>query len=238
MAASRIVPAWLSDYHRATRDPATNALAVLPLLLLYGLGLAQTGAAPRSSVDWVSAPWRDALPLHGYLALQVGLALLLVAWAAWRLRQAIGRRFALAGPVAAEASLYGAGLGGLILLLLDQAHALGVSGDLSGLFERAVASAGAGLHEELVFRLLLLSLIAVALQRAFELPRPFAVLVAVALSSLVFAAAHHLAGEPLDLFAFAYRTTAGLLFAGLFLARGFAVAAWTHASYDFYLLAL
>jgi len=234
--ASRL--GWLGDYLRTTRDPATNALAVLPLLLLYGVGLLFASEHARSGVDPVSGPLRASLSRDGYLAVQLALATLVAAWALYRLRRSFPRRLALTAPMIAEASLYGVGLGGVILFVLDKAHLLAVDGGAGTLLDRAVAASGSGLYEELLFRLLLLTLIAVALERAFAIPRWLGVTAAVCVSSLVFAAAHHLAGEPLDLYAFSYRTVAGALFAGLYLGRGFAVAAWTHTAYDFYVLGL
>jgi hypothetical protein len=231
---------WLGRYLANTRDPATSALAVLPLVLLYGVGIAFASEHARSGVDIVSPPLRASLSRHGYLAVQLGLAAVIAGWAAWRLRGAFTGRLALTAPIVAESSLYGVTLGGVILFVLDKAHLLavaaGASATSSPLFDRAVAASGSGLYEELLFRLLLLTLVGVALQRAFNVPRWLGVSAAIALSSLVFAAAHHIAGEPLDLYAFAYRTVAGTIFAGLFLARGFAVAAWTHAAYDFYVM--
>jgi membrane protease YdiL (CAAX protease family) len=65
-----------------------------------------------------------------------------------------------------------------------------------------------------------------------------AVLCAVVVSSIVFASAHHWAGETYSAYAFGYRTIAGGIFAALYLTRGFAVAVWTHSSYDFYVAGL
>ena len=46
------------------------------------------------------------------------------------------------------------------------------------------------------------------------------------------------AGEAFTFAAFVYRTLAGAFFAVIYHARGFAVAAWTHALYDVYVLSL
>ena len=71
-----------------------------------------------------------------------------------------------------------------------------------------------------------------------EWRRPSLRLVAlVAGSSLLFSAAHHIV-EPFSLTAFVFRTVAGAMFAILFLFRGFAVAAWTHALYDLWVIVL
>jgi hypothetical protein len=60
------------------------------------------------------------------------------------------------------------------------------------------------------------------------------------LSSLAFSLAHHIgpAGEAFRFSAFVYRTLAGVFFAAIYQVRGFAVAAWTHALYDVYVLSL
>ncbi|MCA9638481.1 MAG: CPBP family intramembrane metalloprotease, partial [Myxococcales bacterium] len=60
------------------------------------------------------------------------------------------------------------------------------------------------------------------------------------ISSLVFSLAHHVgpAAEAFTFDAFVYRTLAGVFFAIVYQLRGFAVAAWTHALYDVYVLSL
>ncbi len=237
-ATSRLVPGWLADYHRTTREATTSALAVIPLMLVYGVGLLFASPGARSGVDPVSQTLRRQLTEDGYLGVQLGLAGLILLLAAWRLRRATGRRLALTAPLVVEASVYGVFMGGAIVWVLDRAELLAVGLDLGTLVDRAVTSAGAGLHEELLFRLALIPLLTLLCGRIFELSRGGSVVIAVALSSLLFAGAHHLASEPVELYVFAYRTLAGVLFATLFLTRGFGVAAWAHASYDFYVLGL
>jgi membrane protease YdiL (CAAX protease family) len=63
---------------------------------------------------------------------------------------------------------------------------------------------------------------------------------ALVISSLAFSLAHHIgpAGEPFAFAAFTYRVLAGAFFGLVYQIRGFAVAAWTHALYDLYVLSL
>jgi len=231
-------PAWLASYHRASRDPATSALAILPLVVLYGVGLAHASPRARSGVDPVSEQLLAILPPEGYLGLQVGLAFALLIFAAARARGAFRSRLALTAPVVGESTLYGLTLGLAVLWILDTALALSTGGGGGDLLDRAVTAAGAGLHEELVFRLLLLTGLVLLVRRVLSWPSKIAVVLAVLLSSLAFAAAHHIAGEPFAAFPFAYRSVAGALFACLYLLRGFGVVVWTHAIYDFYVLGL
>ncbi len=97
-----------------------------------------------------------------------------------------------------------------------------------------VALLGAGIYEELLFRLILLSLLVWGLRKAGIAPGA-STLLAVIVSSLLFAAAHHVGpyGEaPLMWSRFVFRTLAGVFFSVVFLYRGFGIAAGSHAAYD------
>jgi len=229
-------PEWLTRYHHATRLPAGMALTVLPLALLYGLGLLVASPSARSGVDLISDKLLIALGVRGYIITQLSLAIVLIAYASWNLRRRAVRYAMLTAPVMLEAAIYGLVMGTLILSVMEQQHLMGPTLDPGQHLERLVVAAGAGLHEELVFRVLLIPLLAWAGQRGLAMPQPVAWASAAILSSMIFAGAHHLAGESFTHFAFAYRTFAGLIFAGVYMTRGFAVAAWTHAAYDLHVL--
>jgi membrane protease YdiL (CAAX protease family) len=119
------------------------------------------------------------------------------------------------------------GSGGLVML------------NLPGAFRRAVGFLGAGVYEELLFRLILLSLFAWFVARLGARSRA-SIAAAVTITSLTFAAAHYLGpyGEPLAWteftfwFSFVFRLLAGVFFSLLFVHRGFGIAAGTHAAYD------
>jgi membrane protease YdiL (CAAX protease family) len=65
-----------------------------------------------------------------------------------------------------------------------------------------------------------------------------ALILGLAVSSLLFSAMHHIPpyGDPLRLGIFTFRCLAGICFGLLFWFRGFAVAVYTHALYDLYVL--
>ena len=98
-------------------------------------------------------------------------------------------------------------------------------------------SLGAGIYEELLFRVLLVSGLSLIAVRLFRWRGTKAGIFAVVISALIFAGFHYIGpyGEPLVLGSFTYRTVAGLLFSGLYLLRGFGITAWTHALYDVFL---
>ena len=92
---------------------------------------------------------------------------------------------------------------------------------------------GAGIYEELLFRLVLLSGTIWVLRR-LGVELAWSVVYGVALTSLAFAAAHYVGpyGDLFDPRSFLFRFIAGLFFCILFVYRGFGIAAGTHALYD------
>jgi hypothetical protein len=105
---------------------------------------------------------------------------------------------------------------------------------------KLMVSLGAGLYEELLFRVVLVGGLALAGRHLLGLaPRPSAVL-AVVVGALLFSASHYVGayGDPLEVASFTFRFVAGVFFSGLFLLRGFGITAWTHALYDVFLLVL
>lgn len=161
----------LETYQRKTRDPATVALAVVPLVLVYGLGLLQASGHARAGADVVSDQLLARFPVVTYVGIQLGVAVLLVVFALFRRQEAVGNHVRWAAPSVAEACVWGGALGAIVLFVLDEATLLGpvvVSGEL---VDRIVLSAGAGLHEELVFRLLLVPALTLLLERTVGLSR-------------------------------------------------------------------
>jgi membrane protease YdiL (CAAX protease family) len=99
--------------------------------------------------------------------------------------------------------------------------------------ERLTLSLGAGLYEELLFRVVLVALLANGF-RFLGIGRIGAGTLATIIGALIFSAFHYIGplGEPLRLESFVFRALAGLAFSALYLTRGFGITAWTHALYD------
>jgi hypothetical protein len=107
-----------------------------------------------------------------------------------------------------------------------------------GVGHALVASAGAGLHEELLFRLGLM-MGGAWLIRACGVKHGAAVVFALIGSALMFSAAHHVIGsEPWSGDAFVYRSVSGVLLGVLAYYRSLAHAVYTHFAYDMFLMSL
>ena len=206
-------------------DLGASIVLIFPLVLAYGIGAVGTGAI--SAVDVPSrALWAVCERDEGrYL---IAYAIVAAAFLAWVWRS--GRRGVLTldvvVPVVVEAAIYAMTLAAVIDVVLARVLGFGFARDVVG-------ALGAGIHEEMLFRLGMFAGGAALIARVGA-PRRVAWIAALAASSIVFAAAHHWAGEPWDDRVFAFRALAGAAFALIFWFRSLAHAVWAHALYDVY----
>jgi hypothetical protein len=240
----------LNSYWRAARRPRYSLSFALPLLaayevlafLLSGLQMAgvRNGADVLLKSLFLGLGGRHGLAVFGAVLVGGGVA---VVWRDVRRSGRIQPRYFLI--MAAESVVYALAFGlvaGTLTSLLLASTAL--TGDLTAsaglalnLPVQLMISLGAGIYEELLFRVLLVSGLALIARRVPGWSVAGASLLAIALGALIFSAFHYVGpyGEPLALGTFTYRTIAGLLFSGLYLLRGFGITAWTHALYDVFL---
>jgi hypothetical protein len=244
------MPTPKRSYFTATRAPRYSLLFALPLLALYeGLAVLLSGdqlGEVRNGADVLLKSLFTTLGgRYGVTAFSVVL-LGTGAWLVFRDRRAhkdLHPRF-FAGMLA-ESVVYAAVLGGvassLTSLLLHGRLALiqGGPGALAGfaLPTQLMISLGAGIYEELLFRVLLVSGLAALARGLFRWKPAAAGVFAAVIGALVFSLFHYVGpyGDEFTLGSFTFRAIAGLLFSGLYLLRGFGIAAWSHALYDVFL---
>lgn len=237
-------------YWRAARAPRHSLLFALPLLALYEvlafalsgteLGQVRNGADVLLKSVFITLGGRYGVTAFSVLLLGAG------TWLVIRDRRrngAIVPRF-FAGMFL-ESLLYAMLLGGVTstltsLLLNGRLMLVGQPGSAQpgltsfALPTQLMISLGAGIYEELLFRVLLVSGLA-ALARSLFGWRPLAAGVfASVVGALVFSLFHYVGpyGDELTLGSFTFRAIAGLLFSALYLLRGFGITAWSHALYD------
>ncbi|MEZ4382337.1 MAG: CPBP family intramembrane glutamic endopeptidase [Nannocystaceae bacterium] len=231
----------LSRHFAGRQDPFTSAILVFPLFVTYQVGILSRGGRGQNGVDFVTRSLIELCErdLGNYLTILAGMcvAYLAILVILRRYGSISPRAFV---PMIVESSFYAVTMGTLILFVLQRFLDIvpGLAVAAPDPVSVLVIAAGAGLHEELIFRLLGMGGLGWLL--AGITGRRRAWLAALVISSLVFSMAHHVgpAGEPFTYDAFIYRTLAGVFFAIVYQIRGFAVAAWTHALYDVYVLSL
>ncbi|MBA2628105.1 MAG: CPBP family intramembrane metalloprotease [Gemmatimonadales bacterium] len=244
------MPIASGSYTRLSRTPRYSLVFALPLLVLYEiLAFAMSGDAitgVRNGADvllksvFIALGGRSGVAAFGVLLVGGGAVLV---WRDMRTHggRLRGRVFAL---MLAESVGYGLMIGvvtgtltGLVLHALP-ALALAPSPiQRLGLPTQLMISLGAGLYEELLFRVLLVSGLAALARRAFGWRPGVAAAFATLVGAVVFSAFHYIGpyGDELTVGSFTFRLLAGLIFSALYLTRGFGITAWSHALYDIFL---
>jgi hypothetical protein len=230
-----------AGYLSATRHPWACLLFLFPLLIAYEGGLLWVGGnqpeALRNGADtWLH--WGlQAFGLSELYWAPVLIALVFVAWSWHRWEDRPDDVFGTAVGMAIESVVFGFGLVGVSRALGPVLDFFGVPLSypviVNPLAVQLIIFVGAGIYEEVIFRLMLFAGGAWLLGLA-EVPRPLALLAAGLGSALLFSAAHHAGpcGEPFDAYVFLFRTLAGLYFTLLYQTRGFGIAVGAHAGYD------
>lgn len=101
-----------------------------------------------------------------------------------------------------------------------------------------VLSFGAGIYEEMVFRLIALTVLHMVFIDVLRMRKSAGYLLMVVISSLAFAFYHYLGFEAFSWRSLVFRTGAGVYFAVIFLTRGFGVTAFSHSCYDIFVIYL
>lgn len=205
-------------------DLASSLVLIAPLVFAYELAVVFAGHI--NGADLVTRGVYAAVGSRtAYVVLYAAIALGFVVWIRHTRRWG-SLRLEIAGPVILEAAVYALTLGAVLVVIVDRLLGLSLgAGDL-------VSALGAGVHEELVFRLGIFCGLVAALAHGND--RRVAIAIAMVASSLLFAAAHHIGprGESWSVHAVAFRTFAGIAFCAVMWFRSLAHAVYAHVMYD------
>jgi hypothetical protein len=253
VSASQALSPRRWTYFNVSRAPRYSVLFALPLLLAYealAAVLAQPGkgelrngadailrsfftmvAGPRGSLIFISLVCligvgfivRDLRKNRGGLSAKIFVGMLAESTAL-----ALGFGFVIG---LATAKLLG---------ILEPSLAIGNQLENMSWTSRLMLSLGAGLYEELFFRVLLVSGLTAGAKLVFGFGTRAAATLAVIVGAFIFSAFHYVGpyGDPFEVQSFTFRMLSGLAFSGLYVLRGFGITAWTHALYDAFLLLL
>lgn len=235
-------------YWQDSRKPRYSLLLALPLFIIYqvleALEPATHGGALRNGADVIleSLFYRVAGP-RGPLLFMVCLVAIGL-WLVIRDYHKSGRQlhFPMLLLMLGEATVLALSIGIIVSAITSQlvrpTAMLQQSVEQMPTSTKLMLSLGAGLYEELLFRVLLVGSLLWAGKRLFGLRPLVAGVWAALIGALIFSAFHYVGpyGDRLTAYSFVFRTIAGLAFSALFLLRGFGITAWTHALYDAFLL--
>ena len=230
----------MSNYWRYSRSAYYSAVAALPLLVIYEILIVLSQSkywGIRNAADVWIRTFLMAFDLQAqhitFVLIGISLALIPIAKSRARGIKLKANYFALMFAESLAFSLFL----GVVLQSILRMGGLSSGGPGSGLMQNLALSVGAGLFEEIIFRVLLLNLLFLLLSPLFK-KKVVSAVVAVLLASFLFSLSHYVGtmADTWQLYSFMFRWAAGLLFTVLYFIRGFAITAYTHALYDIWVL--
>ncbi len=229
----------LRDYFKHSSHRFYGAFVALFMLLLYEClviwGELPSGAMVRNAPEaWL----RSILFFVGIPHYYISFALITVALIALPIfyRSGVEIKKSIVIGMIIESVLWGLVTGVIIQFFIINLPFFSGEFSSSTLANLGLAI-GAGLFEELLFRVVLTTLLILLFKRLFG-QRVFAVVVSVLIASFLFSLAHYVGNmaDNFTLYSFLFRFFAGIWFTTLYAVRGFAVTCMTHAFYDIFVI--
>ncbi len=242
----RLANTYIGSYLTLTRQPVYSLLFLTPLLVVYeAYAYFINFNKPfqiRNGADILLKRFFQLLGLEGLFSMMMFIlvAILVIVGISYRrMRQPlVGRYFPL---MLGEAIVYSFFLGPVVQRLTGFVQHPFLGPDTSPIQDFSVkllVSLGAGVYEEIVFRVVLITAMMFLLEKVARFEFNHAAVLSIIASSIIFSGFHYI-GEYHWQFtweSFLYRAIAGLVLAILYITRGLGITAWTHSLYDVYVL--
>ena len=228
-------------YFELSRTLTYSAAAVLPLMVIYEVGAWWLNFGSPSGVrNAADVALKEPFMIFGAYGRHVFVGLLLIGVLAIYYLETIPQRIRLVKPyfivMLAESAVYALLFGGVINGLMRAFRPPFLAPGMSSmdLPTKFILSLGAGLYEEFVFRVILVSALFFLLRQGANVKAPRAYVAAALLGAALFSGYHYIGsmGDVFTFHSFIYRFLAGLILNVIYLARGFGIVVYTHALYD------
>ncbi len=223
------------NYLERSELPLTSLLFLLPLIVAYEIGTEWWLSDPETGTQHIIAfsLMQQFFMLFGATGRHLpalAVVVLLLAWHiarndSWTLHPKTCVAMAVESCAMAIPLVI---IGYAVMYYVKSIHLMATT-STSGL---VVLSLGAGIYEELVFRLIAFTALSFLLRDLFKFGSASSAVLMVVVSAFLFSLYHYLGTEDFQLPSFAFRTVAGIYFGALFLTRGFGITAGAHAAYD------
>ena len=229
-----------SSYFDLSKEPLYILIFLLPLVVFYeaALYISKTNIDTANIqikahyhlvrfFEYFDMPATQGLGLGGIVIISTFLIWHLIVANKWKIEARVIVFMAIESILLALPLLiFGGFLGGLVVATE------GTSIGQLELSERLAVSIGAGLYEELVFRMIIIGFVHTIVCNIFKQSNRAGLIAGVVFSSVLFALYHDLPNLALSEFSLFFFFGAGAYLGFLFVTRGFGIAVATHAAYD------
>ena len=231
---------WIYKYWINTRTPLYSFLFTVPLFFIYEIGIFLTSSSDmvsmRNGADALMRQILSAFGMNGFYWMGVifflGFILVFIYQKQYWYDMEVNSEFL--PLMLAESMAWAMGL----YFFMSNVYILLMNPNGSILIQQVTLAVGAGIYEEILFRVILIAAIGGILGFIFQWSDMLKNWVAMIIAAGIFSSFHFI-GEYGDYFSFnifMVRFFAGILLGILYFMRGFGITAWTHAIYDLIIL--
>ncbi|WP_347274888.1 CPBP family glutamic-type intramembrane protease [Candidatus Kuenenia sp.] len=224
-----------SLYFSRSKRLANSFVFILPLLILYEAGIVFYGAALKNTADTITKTPLTLFGKSGSLIFNL-LVIVFLLVAVFYVEKEHNLNVFLFFPMLIESVIYALFIGyvaGFVVykVLFPYLLAMPFHWEAGG---GILLSIGAGVYEEIVFRLLLVSAFYLFITKVLKASKPLSAVVSIIFSALIFTIMHYIGGlsGTFTYTSFMFRMLSGIILACIFMFRGLGIAVYTHAIYN------
>tara|TARA_X000001036_G_scaffold99974_1_gene93117 strand:- start:570 stop:1274 length:705 start_codon:yes stop_codon:yes gene_type:complete len=229
----------IQDYLQKSKSPFYSFIITLPIFLFYELGLFLMRGTEFSSIkNGADALIEDMIATLGFDIFYISssvflLAFFIIAYYQKKNYDSFTIYKSYLSIMLLESFLYAL----LLFLLLGNMSLYLMDISVEDIKFNIILSLGAGIYEELIFRVFSIFIFYRFINFIFKSMRHFSTqFFALLLSSILFSLFHFMGTESFSQEAFTIRFIAGILLGILYINRGFGITAITHSFYDIFVI--
>ena len=228
----------IKSYIRASRNPFYSFILVIPLFILYEILITLINYnLPFQIRNGADVLIRRLLFFSGEYSEFILIGILLMCsslfwWKGSKIVKNDGLEYQIPIIMILESLVYAV----IIYLSFIKLPEILIIGDETvSIIQTLTLAIGAGIFEEILFRLILFAGTMVLLTKIFQLDKVGAFFTALVFSSVLFSLFHYMGsfGDPFIWQSFLQRSLAGGILCGIYFFRGFGICAFCHVFYNF-----
>jgi len=226
-------------YFQRSKNLANSFVFILPLLVLYELGIALQSSNIKNTADIIIKTPLSLFGKNGSFIFNL-LVIIFLLISIFYLEKERSFQIFIFFPMFIESLVYALCIGyilGFLVYKILFPYVLAAPLAMHA-WTSVLLSVGAGVYEEIVFRLLLISALYYICIHVLKTSRPFSAMISIALGALIFASMHYIGdtGNKFTYMNFTFRLLSGIILSTIFMFRGLGIAVYTHTIYDVFVV--
>jgi len=224
----------MNDYLTRSRNLSKSFLFILPLLVFYEIGIVLYGSATKNTADIIVKKPFEIFGNNATLAFN-SLIIIISFFSIFYIEKKNRLNCGIFIPMFLESAAYGFFLGYVTLFFAHGYLPFDITNlYVQGFIKGIIISLGAGIYEEILFRMLLLSILYFIIVKALRTNPIIGSLSSILICAFIFSIMHYIGptGDSYSISSFSFRLVAGIVLSAIFVFRGLGIAVYTHAIYD------